>query len=142
VAPKGAERAHMATSEVGEMATLKPTDRARPEGARTSSEPTDMAAKTAAGSRDEITSDPTSHMTETPAVTSASSTPRRRDVRRRSGQGNRKGKGDDRAPRRTPGVSARHWRPPRELQRHIRDPAVSKHGSLLCGSDETAATRR
>ena len=57
----------------------------RPEGGRTSSEPTDTAAKTAAGSRDEITSDPTSHMTETPAVTSASSTPRRRDVRRRSG---------------------------------------------------------
>ena len=77
MAPKGAERAHMATSEIGEMATLKPTDRARPEGGRTSSEPTGTAAKTAAGSRDEITSDPTSHMTETPAVTSASSTPRR-----------------------------------------------------------------
>lgn len=87
MAPKATERAHMATSEVGEMATLKPTDRPSPEGARTSSEPTDMAAKTAAGSRDEITSDPTSHITETPAVTSASasSTPRRRDVRRRSG---------------------------------------------------------
>ena len=82
VAPKATERAHMATSEVGEMATLKPTDRASPEGARTSSEPTDMAAKTAAGSRDEITSDPTSHITETPAVTSPSSTARRRDVRR------------------------------------------------------------
>jgi hypothetical protein len=85
VAVKAAEPAYVATV-AGEMATLKPTDGATPEGADgTSSEPPDMTAKTAAGSSDEITSNPASHMTETPAVASASSAPRRRDVRRRSG---------------------------------------------------------
>jgi hypothetical protein len=76
VAVKAAEPAHVAIV-AGEMATLKPADGATPE-------PAHMAtAKPAAG--DEITSNPASHMTEPPAVTSASSTPRRRDVRRRSG---------------------------------------------------------
>lgn len=85
VAVKAAEPAYVATV-AGEMATLKTTDGATPEGADgTSSEPPDMTAKTTAGSSDEITSNPASHMTETPAVASASSAPRRRDVRRRSG---------------------------------------------------------
>ena len=75
VAVKAAEPAHVAIV-AGEMATLKPADGATPE-------PAHMAtAKPAAG--DEITSNPASHRTE-PPVTSASSTPRRRDVRRRSG---------------------------------------------------------
>ncbi len=119
VAAKVTEPAHMATTEVGEVATLKPTDGATPEPADgtspepadgASSEPTDMvAAKTAAGSSDEITSNPPSHMTASPAVASASSAPRRRDVRRRSGQGNRKGKDDNRVQHRTLGMSSRHW---------------------------------
>jgi hypothetical protein len=92
VAVKAAEPAHVAIV-AGEMATLKPADGATPEPADETSpepaygaspEPAHMAtAKPAAG--DEITSNPASHMTEPPAVTSASSTPRRRDVRRRSG---------------------------------------------------------
>jgi hypothetical protein len=69
-------------------------------------------------------------------VSSASSTPRRRDVRCRSRQGDRKGKDYDPVRHRT--LSSLHawaWtpprQPPRELQRQIRDPAVSSHGSLL-----------
>jgi hypothetical protein len=102
VAVKAAEPAHVATVAF-EMATLKPTDGATPEPAYGASpEPAHTAtAKPAAG--DEITSNPASHMTETPAVTSASSTPRRRDVRRRSGQGDRKGKDYDPAQNRTLG---------------------------------------
>ena len=109
MAVKAAEPAHVATV-AGEMATLKPTDGATPEPADETSpepaygaspEPAHTAAAKPAGN--EITSNPASHVTATPAVASASSAPRRRDVRRRSGQGERKGKDYDPAQNRTLG---------------------------------------
>ena len=102
MAVKAAEPAYVATV-AGEMATLKPTDGATPEPADWTStepaygaspEPAQMASAKPAAS-DEITSNPASHMTASPAVPSASSAPRRRDVRCRSRQGDRKGKDYD-----------------------------------------------
>jgi hypothetical protein len=93
VAANATEPANMAAPEAGEMVTLKPTDRVTPEPAdiatpksadRASPKPAETATTNPAAG-DEITSNPASHMTETAAVASASSAPRRRDVRRRSG---------------------------------------------------------
>ena len=153
VAVKAAEPAHVATV-AGEMATLEPTDGAAPEPPNeTSPEPAYGASPepahtaTAKPAGDEITSNPASHMTASPAVASASSAPRRRDVRYRSRQGDRKGKDYDPVQHRTLG-SLPAWaqtllrQPPWELQRQIHDPAVSSHGSLLlrkrrhCGNKE------
>jgi len=140
VAANATDPANVAAPEAGEMATLKRTDRATSEpadiatpksGHGASPEPADPAAAKPAAS-DEITSNPASHMTASPAVASASSAARRRDVRRRSGQGDRKGKDDDPVQHRTLG-SLHAWdgtlprQPPRELQRQIRDPAVNGH---------------
>jgi hypothetical protein len=137
VAVKAAEPAYVATV-AGEMATLKPTDGATPEGADgTSSEPTEMTAKTAAGSSDEITSNPASHMTETPAVASASSAPRRRYVCCRSRQGEPKNKDCD--PVQHHALGSLHAS---TLRRQIRDPAASGHGkSPVRGSDDAPAMK-
>ena len=141
VAVKAAEPAHVATV-AGEMATLEPSDGATPEPDETSPEPAYGASPepahtaTAKPAGDKITSNPASHMTASPAVASASSAPRRSDVRCRSRQGDRKGKDYDPVQHRMLG-SLPAWaqtllrQPPRELQRQIHDPAVSSHGSLL-----------
>ena len=106
---KTAEMAAKGAPEPAGMTTPEPADKA-------TSKTVDMAtAKPAAGPSDEITSNPASYMTASSAVaSSAPSAPRRRDVRRRSGQGSRKGKDYDLVQYRTLGVSSRHrmvsWR--------------------------------
>jgi hypothetical protein len=84
----------MAALEPADMATPKPADRGSPEPAdRTASKTADMASpKSAARSGDKITPNPT-YVTATAAkAPSEPSTPCRRDVCRRSGQGGRNGK--------------------------------------------------
>jgi hypothetical protein len=142
VAAKASEPAHVAAPEAGEMVTLKPTDGAIPEPADwtstepadwTSTEPAQMAAaKPAAG--DEITSNPASHMTETPAVASAS---RRRYVCCRSRQGEPDNKDCDPVQHRA--LGSLHTS---TLRHQIRDPAMSGHGkSPVRGSDDAAAMK-
>jgi hypothetical protein len=101
------ESAFRNAAEVAAKAAPEPTDMATPEAAyrapsksadRGSREPADMAtrkpadmapSKSADRSRDEITPNSTY---VTASATKAPSTPRRRDVRRRSGQSTRNGK--------------------------------------------------
>jgi hypothetical protein len=119
------ESALRKTAEVAAKATPKPADRAPskladrrpPEPAdRATPEPAEMATpKPAVGSSDEITSNPTAHMAATPAVaSSAPSAPRRRNVRRRSGQGSSNSKDCDlvqhRSLRLTPRRRTVRWR--------------------------------
>jgi hypothetical protein len=85
------ESAFRKAAEVAAKAAPEPTDMATPEPAyRAPSKSADMApSKSADRSRDEITPNSTY---VTASATKAPSTPRRRDVRRRSGQSTRNGK--------------------------------------------------
>ena len=135
VAAKAREPAHMAAPEAGEMVTRKRADGATSEPADGATpEPADTAsAKPAAG--DEITSNPASHMTASPAVASASSAPRCRYVWCRSRQGEPKNKDCDPVQHRA--LVSLHAS---TLRRRIRDPAVSGHEkSPVRGSDDAAA---
>jgi hypothetical protein len=107
------EPADMATPEPADMATPKPADRAASKAA-------DMAGpKSAARSGDEITPNPT-YVTASATKASAAkapsepSTPRRRDVYHRSGQGSRNGKNCGSVQDRTQRASSRRrvirWR--------------------------------
>jgi hypothetical protein len=109
--------ADMATPEPAYRAPCKPADMATPEPAyRAPCKPADMAPpKSPTRSGDEITSNPASHMTDSPAVaSSAPSAPRRCDVGRCSGQGSGKGKDCDLVQHRTLRVTSRRrtvsWR--------------------------------
>ena len=89
-APKPADRAPETagtrTPESADMATPEPADTAASKAA-------DMAPpKSAARSGDEITPNPTYVTASATKAPSEPSTPRRRDVYRRSGQGSRNGK--------------------------------------------------
>jgi hypothetical protein len=120
-AKAGPESADMATSEPADRAPSKSADTGSPEPADMATpKPADMAApKSAARSGDEIAPNPTY---VTPPATKASatkapsepSTPRRRDVYRRCGQGSRKGKNSGCVQYRTERVPSRHrivrWR--------------------------------
>jgi hypothetical protein len=89
-APEPADRAPRKPADTG---SAEPTDMATPEPAdRASSKAADMTPpKSAARSGDEIAPNPTYVSTSATKAPSEPSTPRRRDVCRRSGQGNRDG---------------------------------------------------
>src|SRR5580700_3403682 len=113
-APEPADRAPCKPADTG---SPEPADMATPEPAyRAPCKPADMAPpKSPTRSGDEITSNPASHMTDSPAVaSSAPSAPRRCDVGRCSGQGSRKGKDCDLVQHRTLRVTSRRrtvsWR--------------------------------
>ena len=118
-APEPADRAPCKPADTG---SPEPADMATPEPAyRARSKSAEMATpQPADGSSDEITSNPASHMTDSPAVaspavaSSAPSAPRRCDVGRCSGQGSRKGKDCDLVQHRTLRVTSRRrtvsWR--------------------------------
>jgi hypothetical protein len=118
VAAKGApEPADRAPCNPADTGSPEPADMATPEPAyRARSKSAEMATpQPADGSSDEITSNPASHMTDSPAVaSSAPSAPRRCDVGRCSGQGSRKGKDCDLVQHRTLRVTSRRrtvsWR--------------------------------
>lgn len=123
-AKAGPESADMATPEPAYRAPSKSADRGSPEPAYTGSpepadmatpKPADMAApKSAARSGDEITPNPTYVTASAAKAPSEPSTPRRRDVCRRSGQGSRNGKNCGSVQYRTQRGSSRHrivrWR--------------------------------
>ena len=112
-APEPADRAPCKPADTGspepaDMATPKPADRAASKAA-------DMAPpKSAARSGDEITPNPTYVTASATEAPSDPSTPRRRDVCRRSGQGSRNGKNCGCVQYRTQQASARdrivRWR--------------------------------
>jgi hypothetical protein len=111
------EPAYRAPSKSADRGSPEPADMATPEPAyRAPCKPADMAPpKSPTRSGDEITSNPASHMTDSPAVaSSAPSAPRRCDVGRCSGQGSRKGKDCDLVQHRTLRVTSRRrtvsWR--------------------------------
>jgi hypothetical protein len=136
------EPADMATPEPADMATPKPADRAASKAA-------DMAPpKSAARSGDEITPNPTyvtasatkASATEASATKAPSepSTPRRREVYRRPGQGTRKGKNCGCVQYRTQWASSRHriirWRSRSNWR-------VAECGRLDCGLESAAPDR-
>jgi hypothetical protein len=117
VAAKAApEPANTGSAEPADWAPCKPADTGSPEPAdMAASKAADMAPpKSAAG--DEITPNPTyvAPSATKASATKAPSTPRRRDVYRRSGQGSRNGKNCGCVQYRTQRASSRHrivrWR--------------------------------
>jgi hypothetical protein len=121
---KTAEVAAKAAPEPADRAPSKSADRGSPESAnmatpkpadRIASKATDMASpKSAARSGDEITPNPTYVTASATKAPSEPSTPRRRDVCRRSGQGSREGKNSGCVQYHTQRASSRHrivrWR--------------------------------
>jgi hypothetical protein len=152
------EPADMATPEPADMATPEPAYRAPSKSAdRGSAEPADRAAskaaymaspKSAARSGDEITPNPTyvtasatkASATEASATKAPSepSTPRRREVYRRPGQGSRKGKNCGCVQYRTQRASSRHriirWRSRSNWR-------VAECGRLDCGLESAGPDR-
>jgi hypothetical protein len=104
------ESADMATPEPGDRAPSKSADRGSAEPAdRAASKAADMAPpKCAARSGDEITPNPTYVTASATKAPSEPSTPRRRDVYCRSGQGSRNGKNSGCVQYRTEQASSRH----------------------------------
>jgi hypothetical protein len=113
---KTAEVAAKAAPEPADRAPCKPADTGSPKPAdRAASKAADMAPpKSAARSGDEITPNPTYVTASATKAPSDPSTPRRRDVCRRSGQGSRNGKNCGCVQYRTQRASSRHrivrWR--------------------------------